>query len=276
MTLKETDIQFYHDNGYLVVENFWPASLCDFIVSYTKNLIASANFDTEQTIFSTKDQSHAKSRYFLESGESIRFFFEEAAFAEDGTLQQDFFESINKIGHGLHDLDPFFSVLCRSHQLKSVCDALKIKDPLLYQSMIICKQPKVGGEVALHQDSTYLFTSPEPVTGFWFALEDATLENGCLYVEPAGHHRGLQKRFCCIDNETYTETLLPETVTTTELQALPVKKGSLIILHGHLPHQSAANHSKNSRFAFTLHVGSANAHYAEDNWLQRQTPFQGF
>ena len=40
--------------------------------------------------------------------------------------------------------------------------------------MYIFKQPKIGGEVVCHQDSTFLYTKPESVVGFWVALEDAT------------------------------------------------------------------------------------------------------
>ncbi len=50
---------------------------------------------------------------------------------------------------------------------------------------------------------------------------------------------------------------------------LEVSKGSLIVLHGLLPHKSLANRSAKSRHAYTLHVIGADSHYPEDNWLQR-------
>lgn len=40
-----------------------------------------------------------------------------------------------------------------------------------------------------HQDSTFLYTEPLSATGFWFALEDCTNENGCLWFVP-GSHKG--------------------------------------------------------------------------------------
>jgi len=49
---------------------------------------------------------------------------------------------------------------------------------------------------------------------------------------------------------------------------LEVKAGTLIILHGQLPHYSAANKSTKSRQAFSLHLVDQECHYAEDNWLQ--------
>ena len=53
----------------------------------------------------------------------------------------------------------------------------------------------IGGEVGCHQDATFLYTDPVSVVGFWFAIEDATLENGCLWAAPGGHRGPLRKVF---------------------------------------------------------------------------------
>ena len=44
------------------------------------------------------------------------------------------------------------------------------------------QQPRIGGEVAVHQDCTFLYTDPPTVVGLWVALEDATKDNGCLWT----------------------------------------------------------------------------------------------
>ncbi len=69
---------------------------------------------------------------------------------------------------------------------------LGIERPLLLQGMYIFKQPRIGGEVTCHQDSTFLYTEPQNIIGLWFALEDATVENGCLWAIPGGHKLGLE------------------------------------------------------------------------------------
>ena len=48
-----------------------------------------------------------------------------------------------------------------------------------------------------------------------------------------------------------------------------VKKGSLVLLHGRLPHYSCENKSLNSRHAYTLHVIDGKSKYSDYNWLQR-------
>ena len=78
---------------------------------------------------------------------------------------------------------------------------------LLLQSMYIFKQPNIGGEVTCHQDATFLYTEPLRMVGLWFALEDATIENGCLWVIPGGHRLGLKSRFVRVEIATPSLTV---------------------------------------------------------------------
>jgi len=140
--------------------------------------------------------------------------------------------------------------------------------------MLIFKQPSIGGEVTWHQDGSFLYTVPQSVTGFWFALEDASLENGCLWVLPGQHKNGLRSRFRRINGRLQTETL-PEAPSFDENDGAPleVAAGTLVVLHGALPHYSEANRSSKSRYAYTLHAISGTADYPKDNWLQRDQSF---
>ena len=67
---------------------------------------------------------------------------------------------------------------------------------------MIVQQPKIGGEVRPHQDSTFLRTDPPSVVGLWWALEDATKQNGCLWALPrcpcARRRPALHPQVCCI------------------------------------------------------------------------------
>ena len=57
------------------------------------------------------------------------------------------------------------------------------------------QQPKIGGEVRPHQDSTFLRTSPPSVVGLWWALEDSTKQNGCLWALPGACTPGVTRQF---------------------------------------------------------------------------------
>jgi phytanoyl-CoA hydroxylase len=155
-------------------------------------------------------------------------------------------------------------------------------DPRLLQSMYIFKQPSIGGEVTCHQDSTFLYTDPLTCVGFWFALEDATLENGCLWAEPGGHRAALRKRFRRAPEGGTTfdgldDTPLPEP-GDGRLVPFETPAGTLVLLHGQLPHYSGPNRSPKSRHAYSVHLIEGSASYPADNWLQRgdDMPLRGF
>ena len=275
--ISASQLEQYHHQGFLVLENFADKADCDRLHARAEEMVQEFDPAEVVSIFSTHEQNRLTDEYFLTSGDKIRFFFEENAFNPDGTLKYKKEKSINKIGHALHDLDPVFQEFSRSDKMKQFAHAIGFADSLLLQSMYIFKQPNIGGEVTCHQDSTFLYTEPIDIVGLWFALEDATVENGCLWAIPGGHRHGLKSRWVRAPEnkmkfEIFDETPWPE----DQLVPLEVSKGSLILLHGLLPHRSFENRSTRSRHAYTLHLIGANAKYPEDNWLQRSTPPNGF
>jgi len=268
LPLNKGMLNFWNDNGYLIIENFKTNEECDKLINRSKELINEQEFNNQQSVFDTVTQSHNDDKYFLESGDKIRFFFEEKANLDKENIKSNKQYIVNKIGHALHDLDKKFIQFSKNDDLDKIAKAIGFEDPLLLQSMYIFKQPKIGGEVVCHQDSTFLITDPESTVGFWFALEDANRENGCLQVASGGHKGPLRKLFKRKNNKMKMEELskepFPETDTFVE-----VKKGSLVLLHGRLPHYSCENTSEKSRNAYTLHVIEGKSKYLDYNWLQR-------
>ncbi|HYH96361.1 phytanoyl-CoA dioxygenase family protein [Hyalangium sp.] len=268
----------FERQGFLVLPGFASAAACDALMTRAEELVAGFQPETV-SIFTTHEQTRTSDEYFLSSGDQIRFFFEENAFRPDGSLRQDKALSINKIGHALHDLDPLFNPFSRAPGLAALATELGWKQPLLLQSMYIFKQPHIGGEVTSHQDSTFLYTQPLTCLGFWFALEDATLENGCLWALPGGHALGLKKRFVRTPGGgTAFQVLDPTPLPEEGFVPLEVKKGTLVVLHGLLPHKSGANTSSKSRHAYSVHLIDSTATYPRDNWLLRSPsmPPRGF
>jgi phytanoyl-CoA hydroxylase len=278
MELRLQDLEKYGNEGFLVLRDFMDSASCDRLRVRAEELVHAFDPRGIVSIFSTHKQYRLTDDYFLESGDKIRFFFEEDAFLPDGSLKQSKERSINKIGHALHELDPIFREFSNTPAIKQLVADLGIQEPLLLQSMYIFKQPKIGGEVTCHQDSTFLHTEPQDIAGLWFALEDATVENGCLWAIPGGHRLGLKSRWVRSAEGMAFEVYDPSPWPEEQLVPLEVRKGSLIILNGLLPHKSLANRSSRSRHAYSLHIINGNSRYPENNWLQRpaEMPLRGF
>jgi len=275
--LSSEQIQQYQEQGFVVLDQVIPQDMLDEVKARAAQLVEQWVEDSPSHVFTTKDNNRSGDDYFLESAEKIRCFFEEEAFGEDGKLVQERSLCINKIGHALHELDPVFSEFSHQAMLGQIAKDIGMQQPQIRQSMYIFKQPRIGGEVNWHQDATFFYTTPQSVVTYWFAIEDATLENGCLWVEPKGHKGPLRERFN-LDGRTTTMVPLDATPWPKESgQSVEVKAGSIVVFQGTLPHYSAPNRSSKSRQAYTLHVTDGACKYAGENWLQsRELPLRGF
>ncbi len=273
--LSEAEITRYHRDGFIVIPGFVDANRCERLRRRAEEILAAFDPDSERSVFTTDEQSRQADEAFLESAHGVHCFLEPAALDSEGHLTAPKEHAVNKIGHALHDLDAEFEAFSYTPDLARVAADVGLTDPLALQSMYLCKPPRLGGEVGCHQDATFLYTDPITVTGFWFALEDATVDNGCLWAAPGAHRSPLRQRYVRNDDGAGFMTLDDEPLPAApdDLVPLEVSAGTLVVLHGLLPHWSGVNTSDRSRHAYSLHCISASAHYPADNWLQRPTHF---
>ena len=274
--LTEEQRAKFDADGYLVLEDWLSADEVLQLRASIQNVLDSdENLLSSRSVFTTKEQTRESDEYFLGSGDKIRLFWEAGSFdAETGELKKGRNDAINKIGHNLHDLNPDFNRVSYDKRVGKVARDLGMEKPLACQSMYIFKKPVVGGEVSPHQDGTFLITEPQSVIGFWWALHDCTVANGCLWGIPGSHKEGVKRKFvrasssgCKFDPED-APPLAPDRSAFVPLE---VKAGTLVLLHSAFVHASFDNTTDEARHAYSVHVveGGEGFTYPDYNWLQR-------
>jgi len=121
--------------------------------------------------------------------------------------------------------------------------------PKLIQDMALVKPPHIGREKPWHQDNAY-FNYPVDalVVGVWIALDDATIENGCMRFLPGQHRGGPKVHFMRRDWQLCdTDTLGQQPL------AAPLEPGGLLLFNGLLPHGTPHNSSGQRRRALQYH-----------------------
>ncbi|SMR41915.1 unnamed protein product [Zymoseptoria tritici ST99CH_1E4] len=291
--LTPDQLESWNKDGYLLLPNALSPSEVSTLLAETNRLLTDFDISSHPlTRFSTGEStSHVGDDYFLTSGDKVRFFFEEDAFSPSGELTRPKEKAINKIGHYLHQLNPAFKSISITAQNAAIAHDLGFRDPRVLQSMVICKQPEIGGRVPPHQDSVFLYTDPPSAVGFWYALEDCTVENGCLSFAAGSHKRApVRERFVRKKDGSGTEFVANEgggewpkgAEREEQLEAGKeeeytlgeVKAGTLVLIHGNLLHKSERNTSLKGRMIYTFHMIEGGAQYDERNWLQ--PPEEGF
>ncbi|KAI9475333.1 hypothetical protein BX667DRAFT_365715 [Coemansia mojavensis] len=293
---SDTHKESFSRDGFVVVEEFLTNGQVQEIRQHIQQLLD--DFDPQKhpltTFPTTTDNKLLGSQYFLDSATRISYFLEPDSVSQ-AKLTVEPARAINKIGHGLHIQDPVFKQLTHGPDVQEIADKLGFKDPRVLQSMVICKQPRIGGPVPMHQDSTFLFTNPPSACGFWIALEDCLVTNGCLHVVPKSHRsHPISRRMvrCSAERQPAAEegvdfidiepvfSLYPlqgekEEQQQQQQESCPVevKAGSLVLLHGQLLHMSPPNLSDKSRWIYTFHIIEGMHTYDSLNWLQMPADF---
>ncbi|HET8735042.1 MAG TPA: phytanoyl-CoA dioxygenase family protein [Pricia sp.] len=155
-----------------------------------------------------------------------------------------------RITEGFHDVlwNPAF--VMAAHQL------LENKPVRFWHDQLFCKPARHGGVVAWHQDYSYWTrTIAMQHLTCWTALDDATVENGCLHYVPKSHKWGLlDKPSLAGDMEGLMPYLTEKQKSEFKPVPIEMKKGYATFHHPLMVHGSYENKSDISRRAFVLNV----------------------
>jgi ectoine hydroxylase-related dioxygenase (phytanoyl-CoA dioxygenase family) len=124
------------------------------------------------------------------------------------------------------------------------------------QSMLFVKGPGKAGQ-AWHQDEFYIPTRDKSLVGAWIAIDDATVDNGCLWIVP-GRPGWMMKRVPNGSSEYADVDTIDITDYKDEAIPVEVKSGSVVFFNGYTLHSSLRNKTKdNFRTALVNHYMSA-------------------
>jgi hypothetical protein len=125
------------------------------------------------------------------------------------------------------------------------------------QSMLFVKPPTFQGQ-AWHQDEIYIPTRDRSLIGAWIALDDATVENGCLWILPGSHRSGYLYPQRSHNNRDEFD-FAPESYGFDESAEIPVevKTGTVVFFNGYLLHRSFKNRSDIYRRVLVSHYMNA-------------------
>eukprot|EP00920_Eleutheroschizon_duboscqi_P029607 GHVT01071828.1.p1 GENE.GHVT01071828.1~~GHVT01071828.1.p1 ORF type:complete len:319 (+),score=18.47 GHVT01071828.1:542-1498(+) len=270
--------------GYSVIRKVFSPACCETLKARASAIVKA--FDPKSSgacVFETDRNSQGSSSYFRASGSAVCCFLEDAAVGAGGELLLPKELAVNKIGHALHDKDEVFRDFSYSTCSAVLLPLARLRGytrPSIVQSTYIFKHPGIGGAVNPHQDSSFIGTTPESCLAMWVAMEEATVDNGCLYVIPNSHKFPIHQRFIYLDEKKellgFDRDMNPDQWDIASAIPIEAGPGDVVFMHGQLVHFSKQNCSNVSRQALTLHiVETNNCTWNHNNWLLRpqETPF---
>lgn len=212
---------FYHTNGYLVIENFFDADTIKQADQVIQDILRSHN-PTDIAELEPQD------------GSTVRRIWAP-------TQRHSFFQE-----------------MAESEKLLDMVELLIGKNIVLQYSKLNMKGPKVGSLVDWHQDFSYYPHTNTDLLSALIYLDDATRKNGCLEVIPGSHQLGLVDH--CVSGH-FRGKLSPENIAPYQQKAIALEapRGTVIFLHCLTLHFSAVNTSLKSRRAFLPAYRAADA-----------------
>jgi phytanoyl-CoA hydroxylase len=226
--LEEVDdaaISLYNRDGFLAIENAFTPEDMENAKQGMNNLVMGRREGFHGILFESKARDLLPTLRAEERLDAVRKFTDFVQF------------------------EPLLHALAFHPKLLAILDRIIGEKPHLFQDMALIKPPRIGREKPWHQDHAYFdFPLGTRVVGVWIAVDEATVENGCMRVLPGGHREGPRLHFQRRDWQICDTSL-----TGAKPVAVPLRPGGLMLFDGLLPHGTPTNHSPHRRRALQYH-----------------------
>ncbi len=231
---------FYDNEGYLVVENLFDNAELAEVRRRTEEIAA----DPESA----------------PQGVSVGREGNTVADKSSAAAQNN---AVRGIAFMVH-FDPAFKAFAQQPKLLDLVRGLIGPRIKVFRDQMLLKPP--GGQAKpVHQDQSYFRVQPEgDLITAWIALDDATVENGCMCYVPGSHKYGI---FDIASDPERPVHHIPNTkgIALREPARCPVPAGSVIFHHGCTLHTSDVNRTDTWRKALIFHYSTSEARSEKEN-----------
>jgi phytanoyl-CoA hydroxylase len=228
------------------------------ITKENKAFYSEKGYLTAQNLFSNEEINELKKELvtiFRKKGESIIGYVR----PEEGVSDDDLIKSYTTLNFP-HKASDVITGYVKHPKVAGILSQIISPNVKCMQSMLFMKGPGKKGQ-SWHQDEYYIPTRDRSLTGCWIAIDDATIENGCLWVIPGSHKSGHIRKRIAIEREEFQDKDMSDlSPFVEEKDAIPVEleAGSVLFFNGYLLHGSLNNKSNDSyRRSLVNHYMSA-------------------
>ena len=265
----EADVRTFREQGFLVFRDALDAQEIRAAKDGLRELVRRSLAPEEGFEWIAGDSKKARNyQGMLARNRKSKFNIDFEAGIDPRTLGLDEAEQVVRNFNSFEEELPIFRRIGREHpRIQPLLEALLGAGVQFHGSMALSKPAKIGGMKPWHQDVAYFSVGDwDGVCGLWIALDEATVENGCMHVLPGGHKRGPfrhvhTRRDCEIDDRLlHPSRALP----------IPLTPGGILFFHGMLPHFTPDNRSERRRRALQYHyLGRDNALIPNEEFVQQ-------
>ncbi len=222
---SDEHVAYYRETGFLVIQGvFTPAEVQEALAGFA-DLVIGKHPDFVGVQFEAASKKYVR------------------------TLSQERqLDCVRKLQHFV-EFEPRMKAMAWHQNLQRVVSRLLEAEPELFADQALSKPPGIGREKPWHQDHAF-FNLPmgTPIVGTWTALDEATLENGCMHVKPGTHKEGPVVHFRRRDWQICDDHL-----DLNRDVAVPLEPGGVLFFDGLMHHGTPANRSESRRRALQFH-----------------------
>ncbi len=247
--LNSSEIEQYHRDGYLVREELLTQEQVKAVRKALSTMIQRYAHDREATVLFRPKETDNMGGVQIRKKDS-RFFFQLETGQEPDLDDLEVLEEQVRKFVWFEDEEPIFrEILDAKGPMAEIVRELIADQELLYQTMALIKPARIGSTKPWHQDNAYFSVNPlQSICGVWIAIDEATVENGCMHMLRGGHNQGAHVHEHRRDCEINVSKL-----NLSDLVPLPLKPGSALFFSGMVPHMTPPNRSDKRRRALQFH-----------------------